>query len=120
MVRKKLAPLLLTSAEKSIMTATDESGGKLQSILLTEKWKLEEKNYVLLGTSKQELVNLYLGNVLFPNISLLGTIYSNSSFQMQYVGCQDMHCSEMGRGVAEKKGATTNKQHISVVQRLSV
>lgn len=103
MVRRKLASLLLTSPEKSIMTATAESGGKLQSILPTEKWKLEEKDYVLLGTRKQVVVNLYLGNVLFPNISLLGTIYSNSSFQMQYSGCQDMHCSEMGPAVAEKK-----------------
>lgn len=120
MMRNKLAPLLLTSAEKSIMTATAKSGGKRQSILLTEKWKLEEKDYVLLGTSKQVVVNLLLGNVLFSNISLLGTIYSNSIFQTQYTGCQYMHCSKMGSGVAEKKSATINKKYISVVHRLSV
>lgn len=97
MVRKKLVPLLLTSAKKSIMTAPAESGGKLQSILMTEKWKLEEKDYVLLGTGKQVVVN-----VLFPNISLLGTTYSNSNFQKQYAGCQYIHCSEMGPGVVEK------------------
>lgn len=78
MVRKKLAPLLLT-----IMTATAESGGKLQSILLTEKWKLkmEEKDSVLLETSNQEVVNLYLGNALFPNISLLGKYIQIPAFR---------------------------------------
>lgn len=81
---------------------------------------MEEKDDFLLGASKQVVVNLYLGNVLFPSISLLGTIYSNSSFQMQYAVCQYMHCSEMGPGVAEKRSATINKQHISVVHRLSV
>lgn len=81
---------------------------------------MEEKDDFLLGASKQVVVNLYLGNVLFPSISLLGTMYSNSSFQMQYAVCQYMHCSEMGPGVAEKRSATINKQHISVVHRLSV
>lgn len=109
MLRKKLTSLLPTSAEKSIMTAAPESWGKLWSVLLTEEWKEEEQDNVLLGARKTVVVSLYLGNVQFPNISLLGTTYSNSNFQMQYAGCQYIHCPQMGPTVVQKNSATINK-----------
>lgn len=74
-------------------------------------WEMETGGRGLCFTQGQEklVVNLYLGNVQFPNISLFGTIYSNSRFQMQYAGCQYMHCSEMGPTVVQKNSATINK-----------
>lgn len=79
MAERKLVTLLLTLAEKSVMTAIAESWErKLWNILLTEKWKQEKSNYVLLKAKEKIAVNLY--------ISLLGKIYSNSS--TQYAGSQ--------------------------------
>lgn len=82
MAKRKLVTLLLTLAEKSVMTATAESWGrKSWNVLLIEKWKQEKSNYVLLRAREKIAVNLY-----FIYISLLGKIYSNTS--TQYAGCQ--------------------------------
>lgn len=110
-----MPPLLLTSAEKSIMTATAKSGRKLQSILLTEKWKLEEKDYVLLGISKQVVVNLHLGNVLF----FLIFHYLAQSIKIPAFRCNMLGVST---GTVQRWGQVLHKQetHLSCTQTFCV
>lgn len=104
MAKRKLVTLLLTLAEKSVMTATAESWGrKSWNILLTEKWKQEKSNYVLLRAREKIAVNLY-----FICISLLGKIYSNTS--TQYAGCQVPALFKDGANHGTKKGSATMKK----------